>query len=422
MDILYIDGHNDTMMRVLDGNTKLPTVDIGGHTRFHIDIEKLKKGKLSAPVFSAFSEGYFDGRQNIEKSLSESLSIINALYFTEKNNEDSFKIVDSVQDITENFGDGKISAIPSIEGAYFIDEENHIEMLKQMKDLKIKILGFNWNHANCLGVGAGETYSDGKTPASGGITQLGIRVLKEMEKLGIGIDVSHMNEETFWGVVENTESPIIATHSGVYNLREHRRNLKDSQLHAIKESGGIVGIVLCSSFLKDEGADLDDYMNHLHYAVDLIGPEHVAIGSDLDGTTLPMGVKDSSEMYKIIDRLKEKYSHEDVEKIISGNFLRVFKELEKNEEKNYLDGIKIETAYEMGDLKEKNEVLKAHIGETKLKIRIIIDGIETAKFTNEFNEIDFDFDIKNEEQFHVLTIELEKDGKTFRDTKILRIK
>src|SRR5699024_9104431 len=125
-------------------------------------------------------------------------------------------------------------AIPTIEGAYGIDKDNYLELVKQWKDLNIKVIGFNWNYSNNLEEGAAEVYADEKTKSQGGLTDLGIDTLALMKKLGIGVDVSHMNEETFWGVVENVNNPIIATHSGAYRMKEHKRNLKDSQLKAIK--------------------------------------------------------------------------------------------------------------------------------------------------------------------------------------------
>jgi len=420
MERLFIDGHNDTMMRVIDQDTWEPVVDIGGATDFHIDLDKLQKGGLSAPIFAAFSQGYYDGGQNIAKSLSESLAILNALYYTEEKNRERFKIVKTVEEIRGNFKNGLISAIPSIEGAYFISKDNHMEILRQLKDLGVKLLGFNWNYSNYLGEGAGEVYSDGKTKSSNGLTDLGKLVLKEMEDLGIGIDVSHMNEATFWGVVENTTSPIIASHSGAYRLRKHRRNLKDNQLEAIRESGGLVGLVLCNNFLKEGGAAyLEDYMDHLNYIVEKIGIDHVAIGSDLDGTDLPVDLKDSSEMGKIVALLEDQYASEDVNKILSGNFLRVFERLEARSKSGYLDG-EIKLNYSMGE-SIKNKDLKAVLGWENLKTRLILDGIEIASFKNDRKNLDFKIDFTNQEKYHILTIEQEVNGKVTRATRIIRI-
>ncbi len=420
MKRLFIDGHNDTMMRVIDQDTWEPVVDIGGATDFHIDLEKLKEGGLLAPVFAAFSEGYYEGGQNIARSLSESLAILNALYYTEEKNQGKFKIVATVEEIRENFKNGLISAIPSIEGAYFIDEDNYMEILRQLRDLGVKILGFNWNYSNYLGEGAGEVYSDQKTRSSGGLTDLGKLALKEMENLGIGIDVSHMNEETFWGVVENTTSPIIASHSGVYELRNHRRNLKDDQLEAIKESGGLVGVVLCNGFLKEGGdAYLKDYMDHIDYIINKIGIDHVAIGSDLDGADLPKDLKDSSEMGKIVKLLEGRYGDEEVEKILSGNFLRVFERLESKANQVYVAG-ETRLNYSMGE-GIKGRLLRASLGWKGARTRLILDGIEMDSFKNDSDIFEFKIDLVSQEKFHILTIEQELAGKITRATKIIRI-
>lgn len=421
MEKLFIDGHNDTMMRVVDPETLEPRINIGGATDLHIDLGKLKKGGLSAPVFAAFSEGYYEKGQNIEKSLSESLSILNALYYTEAKNRQDFRIVNRVDEILENFQAGRISGLASIEGAYFIDEDNYREILGQLRDLKIKILGFNWNYSNYLGEGAGETYSDGETASSGGLTDLGKVVLSEMEKLGLAIDVSHMNEETFYGVAKNTTNPIIASHSGAYAIRPHRRNLKDEQLEIIRQSGGLVGVVLCSNFLKEGGgASLEDYMEHLNYIVDKIGIDHVGIGSDLDGTDLPLDLKDSSEMGKIVELLRQKYSEDEVDKILYKNFLRVFRTIESNEEIEYLDG-EISLNYIMGE-NIKGKELKIKLPKTNLNTRIILDGILMDEFKNNSEDLNFRLDIVSREKFHILTIELENLGRLLRETRIVKIK
>lgn len=416
---LFIDGHNDTMMRILDRETRLPLVDLGGETDFHIDLAKLRQGGLNSPSFAAFSEGYYDGQQDIERSLDETLSLINGLYFTESKNREDFRIVADSQELLENFRAGRISALATIEGAYFIDRHNYREILAQLKDLKIRMIGFNWNYSNYLGEGAAEHYSDKKTPSQGGLTELGAKVLAEMEELGLAIDVSHMNERTFWGVVENTKNPIIASHSGAYELRPHRRNLKDDQLRAIKESGGLVGLVLCNSFLTDDGqASLRDYMDHLNYIVDLIGVDHVGIGSDLDGTTLPVDLKDASELGKLVELLEEDYGPEDLDKILGGNYLRIFKKLDEGRKTRDLD-LEVQLDYEMGQLIGPGRRLKIVLPKEDLAVRLILDGIEMEYFISEERELEVEFDLDTEANFHVLTVEIEEAGLVSRKTRIL---
>ena len=106
-------------------------------------------------------------------------------------------------------GEGKLAAVPTIEGAYSLEEHNAIELLHQYNDLGVKAIGFNWNYSNALGEGADRVYGDpAKTPSNGGLTDLGAEVVKEMNRLGMVVDVSHMSRETFWDVIQVSEAPI----------------------------------------------------------------------------------------------------------------------------------------------------------------------------------------------------------------------
>lgn len=415
---IMIDGHNDTMMHLIDEKTWLPVKDIGKATDLHIDMKKLKAGGLNTPIFAAYTPGYY---KNTAKSLSRTLALLNALYFTERKNKNEFKIVSDVEDIEKTFERGKIAAIPAIEGAYGIDSDNYYELLKQFKDIGVKILGFNWNYSNNLGEGAAEIYEKEGKISEGGITELGIRVLKEMKELGIGIDVSHMNERTFWGVVENVNNPIIATHSNAYSLTGHRRNLKDDQLKAIANSNGLVGAVLCPAFITEgKVPHLEHYLNHIDYMVGLIGIDHVGIGSDFDGAELPIDMKDSSQMHKIIDGLLLRdYSNSDIDKIIGENFLRVFRELEKNADKRKLSDIEVEMNISMGDNVSKDKNIEIRLSEPA-NIRIILDGIELITESDIMN-MDYKLDFKNDEIFHILTVEVEKGNAISRITNIIHI-
>ena len=358
---IVIDGHNDTTTKVINEKSWLPENDIGEETENQIDLLKLDNGGLDIAMFSAYTGGYY---KNSAKSLSRTLALINALYWVEENNKEKFEIVHDSHRIREIFQE-KLGAIPTIEGAYALVEDNYLGLLEQFRDLAIKVIGFNWNYSNDLGEGIGQVYSDGKTKSLGGLTDLGKKVLSQMKRLGIAIDISHMNEETFWGVVENVHNPIIATHSGVYNIRQHKRNLKDEQLQAIKDSNGIVGVVFYPAFISDKDkAYVDDIVDHIDYIAELIGVDHVGLGSDYDGASLPEDMKDSSEIYKITEKLGKKgYSNEDIKKILGENYLRVFKEVESNRDKVEDLDLNIETSYKMGSIVKDNQNLKINLSK-----------------------------------------------------------
>lgn len=413
MKEIIIDGHNDTMMHLIDEENWMPIGHIGEKNDLHIDLHKLEKGGLNAPIFAAFTEGYYNDRA---KSLSRTLALLNCLQYSGRENQERFEIIKRVVDIENIIEEGKIAGISAIEGAYFFQEDNYFELIRQFSDLGVKILGFNWNYSNNLGEGAAEEYRENGENSQGGITELGIKVLGEMKKLGIGIDISHMNEETFWGVAKNVHNPIIATHSNAYSLTPHRRNLRDSQLIEIGKTGGIVGAVLCPTFLTwEKDAYLEDYFNHIDYMVDLIGVEHVGIGSDFDGANLPVDMKDASEMGRIKTGLQERgYSSDDIFKILGGNFLRVLWELENNSEKRDFHPMDIQM-----DM-DKDGKFKVKLSE-RGNIRVIIDGKESI-YKRDILELEYNLEFENSEIFHILTVEVESGkNKIDRKTDIINI-
>lgn len=431
---IVVDSHNDTMAKVVDDKTWLPKVDIGKETKFDIDISKLKAGGLDVPFFAAYTDGYYG---NTAKSISRTLALINALYWTERNNSDVFKITSSTKDIYEAVKENKIGAVPTIEGAYSFDKENAIDLLHQYYDLGVVAVGFTWNYSNELGEGAKGIFGDeAGTPSPKGLTKLGEDVAKEMNRLGMLIDVSHMSEQSFWDVINVSKAPIMASHSGVYNLKNHNRNLTDEQLKALAKNGGVIGIVLYPAFLTDNNkAYIKDFVDHVDYVVDLIGIDHVALGSDFDGATMPEDLKDSSEFYKITDELVARgYSEEDIEKILGKNTLRVLSKVEELAEKdvNNADlGVFFKTEYNMGEIiKDDKPLLSAKI-ETKnsdeiekLKFRVIVDGIPySPKYEKKESKLSYQVMKALEEGFHIVSFEASNNkGEVYRKTRIFYIK
>lgn len=406
---IIVDSHIDTLSKIIDDETWLPTTNIGNETNFESDIPKLRSGGIHVPFLAAYTPGFY---HNNERSLSHTLAMINALYWTEKNNPHDLKVTRGTDDILEALSESKIAAVPTIEGAYSLSKLNAIELLRQYNDLGIKAIGFTWNYSNALGEGAHKVHDDPqKTPSSGGLTKLGKEVALEMNKLGMMIDVSHMAESTFWEILEVSESPVIATHSGVYALNPHVRNLTDDQLLALAENGGVIGIVFYPTFLKSSGeATISDVVDHIDYAVNLIGIDHVAIGSDLDGATLPSDMQDATEMYKLTDELISRgYSSIDISKILALNTLRVMREIEKmGEDKGQVDQIEICPEFEMGQaISDRMPLLSADLKDVainKKDLQIILDGVSYPVALNEQNlSISYQVEEPLKEKFHVVT-------------------
>ncbi len=431
---IVIDSHNDTMMTVIDEETWLPKINIGENTKNHIDIPKLKAGGLDVPFFAAYTAGYYD---NDSKSLSRTLALINALYWTERNNRDTFKIVKTIDEIEKIVKDGKIAAVSTIEGGYSFNEDNALELINQYYDLGVRVVGFNWNYSNHLGEGSSRKYNDSKkTPSSGGLTKLGEKLAIEMNRLGMVIDVSHMAESTFWDIINISKAPVIASHSGVYFLRNHPRNLTDEQLKALAKNRGVIGIVFYPDFLTNSNsAYIKDYVDHIDYVVNLIGIDHVGMGSDFDGATLPNDIKDSSELYKVTEELVRRgYSKEDIEKLLGKNTLRVLQEVQKIAENNYKDfkkNLYIIPEFKMDEIiLDSTPLLTAKIESLngikidETKSRIIVDGIS---YKPRYNEKTSNLFLKIrkplKEKFHVVTFEVwDNKGNIQRQTRIFYIK
>ncbi|AXF56986.1 dipeptidase [Salicibibacter kimchii] len=425
-DSTIVDSHIDTYMHALDEKTWLPETDIGKETSFDFDIPKAQAGGLDVPYMAAYTPGYYE---NTPRSISETLAKINALYWTEDNNPDDLTVTSSYDDIMQAVQDDKIAAVPTIEGGYSMEEENAIELLHQYDDLGVKALGFTWNTSNALGEGADRVYNDPEeTPSEGGLTELGEEVAKEMNELGMMIDVSHMARTTFWDVIEASEDPIIASHSGVKELRDHQRNLTDEQMEALADNGGVLGIVFYPVFLtEDTEGYVDDVVDHIDYAVDVMGVDHVALGSDFDGAAMPADLQDASELSKITEELENRnYSEENIEKILGQNHLRVMEEVDQ--EKEAVDtGLSLTPSIEMGGkVGDNTPVLEAEVeGETadESSYNAIVDGIEyEPEFDAETSTVSLEVDEPLKERFHVVTFEAETEsGETERETTIFYV-
>jgi len=429
-DSIVVDTHNDTMMKVVNPQTWLPEVDLGGNTNFHIDIPKAQAGGLNVGFFSAYTGYQGSGDIRTARTNSRILALLNALHWNARNNPDTLEITTSVKEIEKTVGSGKIAAVPTIEGAYSLEEFNAIELLNQYYDIGVRAVALVWNPANALGAGT-------TGPIDMGLTKLGIEVVKEMNRLGMIVDVSHMNQTTFWDVIKYSKAPIIASHSSASGIRDHVRNLTDAQLLAIKENGGVAQMNFWNSVLgyPGETINIKKLADHIDYAVNLIGVDHVGIGSDFDGANMPVDLPDASYLPKLTEELIERgYSKQDIEKILGLNSMRVLKEVEKVAEKDSSrvgQGITIIPSLEMGDIiQDASPLLTAAVKIEKgnqidkSSLRVIVDGIVYEAGYDDKTEVLY---LQLEEpllksNFHVVTFEgKNRAGKITRETRIFYV-
>lgn len=214
---------------------------------------------------------------------------------------------------------GRIGFLTLMEGA---DPVESPEKLAEFYDRGVRIIGLSWNDRNI--------YASGNDTEEG-LSEEGRKLIEEMNGLSITLDLSHVNERGFREAIGLTELIPIASHSNARAVTDHPRNLRDEQIAAIAERGGVVGLVLYNQFLKTgEGpTTLEDFFAHADHMVRLVGEDHVGIGSDMDGARIedfPEGLRKISDLPKIAGFFFEKgYSEERIKKIMGGNFLRVMR-------------------------------------------------------------------------------------------------
>jgi membrane dipeptidase len=206
----------------------------------------------------------------------------------------------------------------SIENAEAIGDR--VERVDNLWRRGVRIMSLTWNGSNRLADGVGGS-------EHGGLSSFGRRVLERMQRLGIVVDVSHLSEAAFWHVVDATRGPIVATHSNAAAVHSHRRNLTNDQLRAIARRGGVVGINFYPEFLG--GDTIDHVLRHVDHMLRVMGPDHIALGTDYDGIgRTPRGLEDASRLPRLTEAmLRRGYRPEVVRKILGDNALRVFRQV-----------------------------------------------------------------------------------------------
>lgn len=303
-----IDGHCDTLTKLLDKSLNINSEEN------HVSLNKLISGNVGIQFFAA----WIGSRSKYGSPLKRGLRLIDTYNQMIYNANHILKPILKYEDI-ESIKENQLGTILTIEGGEVLEGE--LSNLRILYKLGVRLMTLTWNYRNEIGDGVMETSSQG------GLSTFGVDVVKEMNRLGIIIDVSHLSERGFWDVVSLSEDPIIASHSNAAALCNHPRNLSDNQIKAIHDKKGIIGINFYPSFLSEDNASIDDIIKHIEYIAALATIDIVGFGSDFDGIeTLPRGVEGPQSFPIIIERLlKLNYREEDIRKIMYKNYLRVLK-------------------------------------------------------------------------------------------------
>jgi membrane dipeptidase len=367
---LVVDTHADTPQRFLDENFDIGSTDpkdIG-----HITLDKARAGNLGAEFFSIWVEP----KTNQGHFAQHTMDLIDSVYQQAARHPDRMTMAFSVAGIERAHKDKKLAALLGIEGGHSI--ENDIHLLRDFYRLGVRYMTLSWSNTNEWADSSGDI-SDTTVPHHNGLTDFGKQVVLEMNRLGMMVDISHVADKTFWDVISISKAPVIASHSSARALTDAPRNMTDDMLRAVAKNGGVVQVNFFNGFIdqafwnaakaqaKERDAAVAAYLeqqkaagkqvtyldedhierewqakiprptltsliDHIDHIAKVAGIDHVGLGSDFDGVSgaTPEGIDSAADLPKITQALLDRgYSATDIHKILGGNLLRVFREVEK---------------------------------------------------------------------------------------------
>jgi len=311
--VLTLDTHCDTPMLFPQG------IDFGSRDpRILVDLHKMTEGRQDATIMVAYLPQPTDNPTVYADNIFDKIQAIVA------RNSRYLAIARTPMDLIANKVQGKKSIMLGIENGIALNGK--IENLRHFKDVGIVYMTLCHNGDNdiCDSARGSQTHN--------GVSAFGRDVIREMNRLGIMVDLSHAAEKSFYDALDISSTPIVCSHSSCRTLCDHPRNLTDDQMRALAQKGGVMQVTLYPGFLvKDGEATILDAMRHLEHAIDVMGIDHVGLGTDFDGDGGIRGLADSSELLQFTRQLLAcGFSEDDIQKIWGGNFLRVMSQVQKS--------------------------------------------------------------------------------------------
>ena len=358
-DAIVVDSHNDILSQITEYGLILDS-DLRGKTR--TDLARLKEGGVDVQLFSVFCDG---NQINPYAMANRQMDSLDAVLI--RNPDKIVKVADSRQ-LYQAVKQHKIAAMFGIEGGLMI--ENDLEKLVNFYNRGARYMTLTWVNSTSWATSSNdETFNKDLTHR--GLTEFGKQVVRKMNEMGMLVDISHVGVQTFWDVINTTTKPVIASHSDVYALCQHNRNLNDEQIKAIAKNGGVIQVNFYSGFLdnnyfkskdalfKKHAAEMDSLaksgmvkskiedfvfarykseaealraplsalIDNIEYIIKLVGVDYVGLGSDFDGIESAPQELDDVTNYPLITKalLARGYSTKDITKILGANFIRVLK-------------------------------------------------------------------------------------------------
>lgn len=291
----------------------------------HIDLMKMQKGDYLLQNFAMF---VFLGRE--PDPLVNVLEMIDIYRRKMAENADIIAPVLQFSDIEKNAAEGKMSGMLTIEEGGVLKGSPYV--LRNLYELGVRMLTLTWNFENEIGypntIVKREDYDPTKKY---GLKEAGIEIVREMNRLGMIVDVSHLGDDGFWDVVKYSGSPFVASHSNARSLCGHTRNLTDDMIRALADKGGVTGINFCGDFLNPGGKSrVEDMVRHMKHIKNVGGIEVLGLGTDYDGIDGDLELYNCSAMQILAEEMeKQGFTHGEVEKVFHGNVLRLYRDVLK---------------------------------------------------------------------------------------------
>lgn len=360
---IVVDTHDDTTQRLLN-----PQFDLGVlHTDGSVDIPRMREGGLNAIFFSIWIPGTVTGPEAVKRAMDQ----IDAVRQQATLHPKDLMLATTAEDVRRAKSSGKIAALMGVEGGHMIDDD--LGVLRDFAALGVRYMTLT----HYLNNNWADSSTD--TPAHNGLTDFGKQVVREMNRLGMMVDISHVSDKTFYDALETSQAPLIASHSSCRALCDAPRNMTDQMIKDLAAKGGVIQINYHVGFLSQKFADAGkaqpeiekqieeetrkrcgdagnpgcrdvmrevvtrefmvagklprvewmEIIDHIDHAVRIAGVEHVGLGSDFDGAVMPFGMEDASDLPQITNALLEKgYSEGDIQKILGGNTLRLMEQVQ----------------------------------------------------------------------------------------------
>jgi membrane dipeptidase len=346
------DGHNDTLLELYAPEEGEERSFFERSEHGHIDLPRAREGGLIGGIFAIYTppppgsperereygltiteDGYeVMQRSPLDHEYSKEFTdgVIDFLYDLQKQGDGEVALVRTYEDLERNLQGGVFSMVLHFEDAVAIEED--LSNLEAYYERGLRSLGLVWSRPNVFGHGVPFRFPH--SPDTGpGLTEAGKELVRACNRMGILIDLAHINEQGFWDVAETSEAPLVVSHAGVHALCPSTRNLTDGQIDAIGESKGLIGIIFSPGMIRADGqrdADslpLTDLVRHFDHVVERIGVDHVAFGSDFDGALMAEELADATWLPNLMEALRERgYDDDSLEKIAYRNWFRVLRD------------------------------------------------------------------------------------------------